>query len=162
MAFKHSIIYYQSGCILWLRLIQDHDRHSLQLTSCWALPSEFAVLFDWNLSFFLKVVNLDLLICTEFDLEHVVLFQCTIFPQRPINDGKIEWSNDAALVGNKFPPVPSKISFHMKIQSVIIAPNVHTVKRCKAVQATQFVHGGGKHPWDPANYLNFLQALKTL
>ena len=35
-------------------------------------------------------VNLDLLLCTGFDSEHVVMFLCHIFNQRPMTDKKIE------------------------------------------------------------------------
>ena len=60
------------------------------------MPSEVAVLFDSNLSrrpFLGQVVDLDLLLCTGFDLEHAVLFLCHIFTQRPMNDRKIERSD---------------------------------------------------------------------
>ena len=61
-----------------------------------APPSEVAVLFDSNLSrrpFLGQVVDLDLLLCTGFDLEHAVLFLCHIFTQRRMNDRKIEQSD---------------------------------------------------------------------
>ena len=52
----------------------------IQLPSFCALQSEVAVLFNLNLSRRLGlVVNLDLLLCTGFDSEHVVLFLCHIF-----------------------------------------------------------------------------------
>ena len=54
------------------------------------------MLFNSNLSrrpFLGHVVNLDLLLCTGFDSEHVVLFLCHIFTQRPVNDRKIEQSD---------------------------------------------------------------------
>ena len=53
------------------------------------------MLFNSTLSrhpFLGHVVNLDLLLCTEFDLEHEVLFLYHIFAQRAINDRKIEQS----------------------------------------------------------------------
>ena len=55
-------------------------------------------LFDSNLSrrpFLGQVVDLDLLLCTGFDSELVVLFLCHIFTQGPgpMNDRKIERSN---------------------------------------------------------------------
>ena len=56
---------------------------------------EVAVLFDLNLRrcpFLGQVVDLDLLLCTGFDLEHAVLFPCHIFTQRPMTDRKIELS----------------------------------------------------------------------
>ena len=42
--------------------------------------SEGAVLLDWNLSRHLvlgQVVDLDLLLCTRFGLEHAILFRCS-------------------------------------------------------------------------------------
>ena len=61
-------------------------------------PSEVSVLFILNLSkrpFLGQVVHSDLLLCTEFNLEHAVLFLCHIFTQIPMTDrlGKIEQSN---------------------------------------------------------------------
>ena len=60
--------------------------------------SEVAVLFCSNLSlntrpFLGQVDNLDLL-CTGFDFEHADLFLCPVFLQRPMNDWKIELSNE--------------------------------------------------------------------
>ena len=83
---------------IWLQTLVAVDSESC-LTSfprfC-APPSEVAVLFDSNLSrlpFLGQVVDLDLLLCTGFDLEHAVLFLCHIFTQRPMNDRKIERSD---------------------------------------------------------------------
>ena len=81
------------GCKLWLWLIQNHSRHCSKLL---ALPFEVALLFDLNLSrcpFLKQVIYQDLLLCTGFNKEHAVLFLCHMFTQRPMNDGKIEWSN---------------------------------------------------------------------
>ena len=47
-------------------------------------PSEVAVLFNWNLRrlpFFRQVVNLDLLLCTEFVSEHEDLLLSQYFTQ---------------------------------------------------------------------------------
>ena len=85
------------------------------------------MLFAWNLSrrtfqdFLGQVLGLDLLLCTRIDSEHVFLFLCPIFTQRPTNDQKIERSDERALVGNKFLQNSSKISFHKKksLSSVI-------------------------------------------
>ena len=89
--------------------------------SFWAQPSEVAVLFDLNLPGWAdscsldRLLTLDLLLCTGFNLEHVVLFLCHIstVTLRPRNDWKIEHSK-VTLVSNNFLPIPSKISFHMK------------------------------------------------
>ena len=59
-----------------------------------AQPSEVAMLFDSNLSrlsFLGQVVDLDLLLCTGFDLEHFVPWPMS-YSQRPRNDWKIERS----------------------------------------------------------------------
>ena len=82
-----------------------------------AQPSEVAVLFHLNLSrlpFLRQVVDLDLLLCTGFDLEHAVLFLCHIFTQRPTNDCKIERSDGRGFGGNNFQPIPMDIPFPMK------------------------------------------------
>ena len=49
-----------------------------------ALPSEIAVLFDWNLNrlpFLGQVVDLDLLLCTRFNSEHGCLLNFVPVPQ---------------------------------------------------------------------------------
>ena len=60
--------------------IDSESRLTLFQSFC-ALPSEVAALFDSNLSrlpFFGQVIDLVLLLCTGFDLEHAVLFPCHI------------------------------------------------------------------------------------
>ena len=82
MAFKHSISFATN---LASNLGCDQFR----------IMPEVAVLFDLNLRrcpFLGQVVDLDLLLCTGFDLEHAVLFPCHIFTQRPMTDRKIELS----------------------------------------------------------------------
>ena len=62
--------------------------------------SEVALLFNLNLSrlpFLRQVVDLDLLLCIGFNLEHVVLFLCHSSTQRPMNDWKIERSNGCSF-----------------------------------------------------------------
>ena len=71
----------------------DSESYQTSFSSFCAPSSEVAELFDLNLSrcpFFGHVIDLDLLLCTGFDLEHAVLFQFHIFTQRPMNDQKIE------------------------------------------------------------------------
>ena len=64
---------------IWLQALVAIDSESLLTlfpTFC-VPPSEFTVLFDSNLSrlpFLGQVIDLDLLLCTVFDLEDVVLF----------------------------------------------------------------------------------------
>ena len=83
---------------IWLQTLVAIDSESC-LTSfsrfC-APPSEVAVLFYSNLSrlpFLRQVVDIGLLLCTRLHSEHVVLFLCHIFIQRPMNDCKIERSD---------------------------------------------------------------------
>ena len=55
------------------------------------------MLFDWNLSrhpFLWEVFDLDWLRCTGFEFEHLDLFLCPMFTQRPMNDQKTEQSNE--------------------------------------------------------------------
>ena len=59
--------------------------------------SEVAMLFFWSLSrlpFLRQVIDLDLLLFTAFNLEHVDLFLCPTFTQRPMNDKKIELNKE--------------------------------------------------------------------
>ena len=95
--------------------------HCFQAFACRNLKSLCCSIRIWadTLSILRQVVDLDLLLCTGFDLEPVVLFQCDIFTQRPGNDGKIERSNGRCFGWQQFSPIPQKISFHMRgIQEV--------------------------------------------
>ena len=70
----------------------NSESHQMSCLSFCEQPFEVTVL-DLNLSrcpFLGQVVNLDLLLCTGFNLEHEILFQCHNFNQRPMNDRKIE------------------------------------------------------------------------
>ena len=54
-----------------------------------APPSEVVVMFNLILSrrpFLGQVVDLDLLLCTGYDLEDAVLFLCHIFTHKPMTD----------------------------------------------------------------------------
>ena len=76
-------------------LIHDH------LPSFCPLPSEVAVLFVCNLRslpFLQYVIDFDLLCCSGVNLEDADLFLCLAFTQRPMNDQKIDRSNEM-LVG---------------------------------------------------------------
>ena len=80
-------------------------------------PSEIAGLFYLNLSrrpFLRQVVELDLLLCTEFDSEHAVCSYVIFLlrDQRLIE--RLSKAMGVALVANNFLPVPSKFSSHMK------------------------------------------------
>ena len=57
----------------------------------------FVGVFEWNLRrlpFVGQVFNLERVLHTGFDYEHVDLFLCHIFTQSPMNDQKIEQSNE--------------------------------------------------------------------
>ena len=74
------------------------ESYQKSLSCLCAPPSEVAVLFQVssNLSrrpYLGQVIDLDLLLCTGFNLEHVVLFLCHTFTQRPMSDQTIERSN---------------------------------------------------------------------
>ena len=95
-----------------------------------AQPFEVAVLFNLNLSrcpFFREVANLDLLLCTGFHSEHVVLFLCHISTQRPtwMTNWRFSEAMGTALVGNNFSSIPSKISFCMKRKSDYSLPKIY-------------------------------------
>ena len=86
--------------LIWLQTLVVIDSESCQISfpSFYAQPSEVSMLFYSNLSTrpFLgqesQDVNLDLLLCTGFDLGQAALFLCHIFTQKPFNDRKIERS----------------------------------------------------------------------
>ena len=81
--------------LIWLQTLVAIDSE-LRLTlfpSFCTQTSEVAVLFYLNLStlpFPGQVIDLYLLLCTGFDLEHTVLFLCHIFAHRRMTDRKIE------------------------------------------------------------------------
>ena len=127
---------------IWLQTLVAIDSES-RLTSfpsfC-APPSEVAVLFDSNLSrlpFLGQVVDLDLLLCTGFDSEHVVLFLCHIFTQRPMNDSKIERSDGRCFDRQQRPADTTEISLPMNKIYVVTARYLQSIKifnsRTKAV-----------------------------
>ena len=83
---------------IWLQTLVAIDSELCQtlFQSFCVLPSEVTVLFKWNLSrlpFLGQVVNLDLLLCTRYNSEHVALFLCHNFTQSLIKDWKIQKSD---------------------------------------------------------------------
>ena len=95
MAFKHRILFAidLAANLGWI----DSESRQTSFQSFFAPPSEVAVLFDSNLSrrpFLGQVVDLDLLLCTGFYLEHAVLFLCHIFTRRPMQD----WAERCVLL----------------------------------------------------------------
>ena len=109
---------------IWLQTLVAIDSELCQtlFQSFCVLPSEVTVLFKWNLSrlpFLGQVVNLDLLRCTRFNSEHVALFLCHNFTQSLMKDWKIQKTDGhsgIALVSTNFWPIPSTISFHIKLE----------------------------------------------
>ena len=94
--------------LIWLQTLVAIDSESCltQFPSFCAQPSEVAVLFYSNLSrlpFLGQVVDLNLLLCTGFNLEHAVLFLCHGFTQRLMNGSKIERSNGRCFGWQQLP-----------------------------------------------------------
>ena len=83
MAFKHSISFATDwgplGCKLWLQQIQNHTWHHFQAFACCHLELLSCSILLWADAFLRQVVDLDLLVCTGFDLEHAVLFPWIVF-----------------------------------------------------------------------------------
>ena len=110
MAFRHLFSFRK----LWLQALVSIDSESCKslqenhaslcqssFPSLSSPPSEVAVLFDRNLSrrpFFSQVddwvVDWNLLLCKGFDTVLVDFYWCLVFTERPINDCKIEISNE--------------------------------------------------------------------
>ena len=83
---------------IWQQTLVAIDSESCQtlFQSFCAQPPEVTVLFKWNLSrcpFLGQVVNLDLLLCTGFNSEHVALFLCHIFTPSLMKEQKIQLSD---------------------------------------------------------------------
>ena len=82
-----SFIFNCFGCKLLFQLLVSvtHVKIVLKLST---QSSEVGVLFHWNLNSLpslVQVVDLDLLLCTGFNLERADLFQCQIFTRRLMN-----------------------------------------------------------------------------
>ena len=136
---------------IWLQTLVAIDSESRQTSfqSFCAPPSEVAVLFDSNLSrrpFLRQVVDLDLLLCTGFDLEPAVLFLYHIFTQVPMNDSKIERSNGRCFgrqqllvdsIGISFP-----IKFPRKKKSVVTARYLQSIEFFLTVELSQYSKSG--------------------
>ena len=85
----------QSIWLPTLVVIYSASRMTLFPSLCMQ-PSEVSGLFYLNLSrlpFLRQVIDLDLLFCTGFNSEHVVLFLFHILTQKPITIRKIEQNN---------------------------------------------------------------------
>ena len=93
--FLRQVAFHLRPTLLQTLVVIDSESCQTLFSSFCAQPSEVAVLLNLNLSrcqSLGQVVNLDLLLCTGFDKEHVVLFLCHILTQRPMNDCKFEQS----------------------------------------------------------------------
>ena len=123
---------------IWLQTLVAIDSKSrpTQFPSFCAQPSEVAALFYSNLSrrpSLGEVVDTDLLLCTGFDQEHAVLFQCHIFTQRPMSHRKIERSDRRCLGWQQLLADSIEISesFHMKKKSDLSLPEIYkALKLC--------------------------------
>ena len=101
------------GCELWLWFSVIHARDPFWAFAHW--QPNWAVLFHWNLSrhpFFglVKVVDLDLLLCKGFNLEHEVSMH--LFTQKLMKDLKIEWRDEHSLVWNMLLQIWNPLTFH--------------------------------------------------
>ena len=124
ITFHSQPIWLQALVVIHSRLqtlvVIDSESRLTSFSSFCAPPSEVAVLLDSNLSrcpFLGQVVNLDLLFCTGFHSEHVVLFLCHIFTQRQMTDRKIERRDGRCFGRQQDPANSTKFSFHMKEKS---------------------------------------------
>ena len=100
------------GCC-WFRIMSEIVS-KLLLTTSWSCSAQSLS----SLTFQGQVINLGLLLCTEFTSQHA---DCSYVPSLLRDDWQWNWMNDQkiALVDNKSLPIPLKFSFHMKKYSVI-------------------------------------------
>ena len=82
---------------IWLQILVVIDSESrltlFQAFACRHWKFHCCLIWIWADALFLgQVVDLDLLLCTGFNLEHAGLCPCHIFTQRPMTDRKIEQS----------------------------------------------------------------------
>ena len=125
MAFKHHISFATDFAAI------DPE---LRLTCFCMQPSEVVVLIDSNLSrlpFLRQVVDLDVLLCTGFNLEHAVLF----LDQWLIKD----WAKQWVLLCSA---IPSKISFYMKKLWLIVAGNLQSIKTLLTLELSRYHKSG--------------------
>ena len=134
--------------LIWLQTlvaIDSESRLTLFPSFC-ALPSEVAALFDSNLSrlpFLGQVVDTDLLLCTGFDSEHVVLFLCHIFTQRPMNDRKIERSDGRGFGRQQLLANSIEIFIsHEKKKWLVAARNLQSIKTLLTLELSQYCKSG--------------------
>ena len=112
------------GCY-WFRIMLD-ILSKILLTAIW---SSCAVWLESERIPFSRTgprqaVDLVLLLCTGFDQEHVDLFLCPSFTQIPLNHLLLIEAMSTVLVGNKFLPIPWKISSHVEKHHLSL-PNIY-------------------------------------
>ena len=135
------------GCKLWLLSIHNHADSRLTLfPSFCAPPSEVSVLFNSNLSkrpFLWQVVDLDLLLCTGFNLEHEVSLLCHIFTQRPVTDRKIERSYGRCFGRQQLlaKSIKNFISYE-KQKLLVAARNSQSIETFLTFELSQFCKSG--------------------
>ena len=101
--------------------------------------------FDWNLSrcpFLGQVVDLDLLLCIGFKLEHTYLFQCPIFAQIPMNDWKIESSNKSCIGLQQCLANSSENFISHEKTKLFMAQNLQSIKTFLTLELTQCSKNG--------------------
>ena len=121
--------------VIWLQnvLAINLESRLTSFPSFCAQSSEVAVLFYSNLSrcpFLEQVVDLDLLLCTGFNLEDAVLFQCHILTQRPKADRKIERSDGCCFGWQQLLANSIEIFISMKKKVISCCPNSQSIKTC--------------------------------
>ena len=95
LLFIFSFFYLQQFWTFWLWCIKIHFRDCFQAFAHHHLECLCYSIAIWLDTHFLEQsVNFDLLLCTGFDWEHMILFQCLVFTQRPMNDGKLVPNNE--------------------------------------------------------------------
>ena len=85
-----------------------------------------------------------LLLCTGFDSEHTVLFLCNILLRDQWLIKRWIEAMGAALVGNNFSPIPSKISFHMKTKNAHCCPKFakHKTFQVSTLELSKYCKSG--------------------
>ena len=108
--------------LIWLQTllqsIQDHARHCFQALLT-AMGSSCSVWLKYmsRCPFLRHGFYLDLLLCTGFNSEHVDLFLCPMFTQRPQNDQNMEQWNERLSVHEKF-------HFTLKKRWLLLQPKI--------------------------------------
>ena len=133
--------------LIWLQTLVAIDSEACltSFPSFCAPPSEVALLFHLNLSrlpFLRQVVDLDLPLCTGFDLEHAVLFLCHIFTQRPMNDRKIERSDGRGFGRQQLPADSNGHSISNEKKSVVTARYLQSIKTFLTIELSQYRKSG--------------------